>query len=44
MVTEFLNLCLQIVVSSVGLYWLFMPVIVMGIFALVVRLFLRRYY
>ena len=43
MVTQFLNFCLGCVSASVSMYWLFAPILVLGLFCLVFRLVKRRY-
>ena len=43
MVVDVLQFILDMVVSAVQLEFAFMPVIVMAVFAVVVRLLLRRY-
>lgn len=43
MVVVFLDYILSLFIGVVDLWWLTVPIVVMGIFALVVRLALHRY-
>lgn len=43
MVVDFLNFILALFTGIVDLWWLTVPVVVMGIFAIVVRISLHRY-
>jgi hypothetical protein len=38
-----LDIALSIIMQLLGMWWLFVPVAVMGIFALAIRLSLRHY-
>lgn len=38
-----LDLLLSFIVASVSLYWVFVPIFVLGVFALVSRILIRSY-